>query len=238
MYRRRLSMLIVALGLIVSSAMGRNDDMSDDLAATDRLLRRADKAFSQGKSDVAVQLYGATIKAYEDIVSRQKDGVNDLLAVRLAYCKNQILALLAPRPAPRQLEQEPPATVAAMPQPAPLSPLIVAPEIEQAGALCRMGKFKQARVLITAYLESHGEDAYGHLMLSTAALGQGDMKAAARSLAECIRIAPALPEAHYNMTQLILRAGGDIELATQHYRRSVELGGERDSDLEDVIGTD
>ncbi len=241
--------LIVAIGLLCSLTAAHGDQLAREMGATDRLLGRADKAFMQGKREVAVQLYGATIKAYEDILSRQSSpGGNDLLAVRLAYCKNQILALLSPRPAPRQLEAAGPVTSASAPpqQPATtppsaptapaLSKLPVAPEIEKAVALCRMGKFKQARALITAHLVDHADDAYGLLMLATAALGEGDMAVAGESLDKCLTLTPQLPEVHYNIAQLLLRAGSDFEKATHHYRRAVALGGARDSDLEDVLG--
>ena len=95
MQRFTRGILIVAMGLACWVAPAQSDDYTNDMTATDRLLRRADKAFMQNQREVAVQLYGATIKAYEDILSRQgKARASDLLAVRIAYCNNQIMALL------------------------------------------------------------------------------------------------------------------------------------------------
>ena len=243
MHRFTRGILIVAMGLACWAGPAQSDDYTNDMTATDRLLRRADKAFMQNQREVAVQLYGATIKAYEDILSRQgKARASDLLAVRIAYCNNQIMALLSPRPAPRQREQTSPAALPTARPPeaisAPLSALPVAVEVEQAVALCRMGQFKQARSLIITYLVDHEKDPYALLMLATAALGQGDMQVAGESLAACLELAPMLPEVHYNISQLILRSGNDFEKAAHHYRRSVELGGARDSDLADVLGVE
>lgn len=101
-----------------------------------------------------------------------------------------------------------------------------------ATAQCRAGRFVDAVSTTIALLEDEPDNARAFLLLATAYFGLADIEHAEASMLKSIEIAPNIPEAHFNMTQILLaKKPFDEETAKRHYRKSIELGGAPDPSL-------
>jgi hypothetical protein len=232
----------LTLALVATCALAARGadpgEVQDQFDATFRLLEQADAARSAGRADDARRLYGATIAAYQELAATYPNVQPELVRFRVAYCRNQVMGLLT-SPAEGGSARAPLPSAAALQRPPPSSGLPIAPAVAQGIALCRTGLFEKARHVVRDYCADNPDDAMGLLVQATACLGLGDNATARALLEQAVAKAPALREAHYNLAQLLVRAGTpDFEAARRHYQASVRLGGARDEDLEAVLALD
>ena len=228
---------VVCLALTAPEARGdAAGRIEDHFDATFRLLEQADAARAAGKTDDARRLYGATIATYQELAAKYPTVQSELVRFRVAYCKNQIIALLTDqnRPAADDAAAAP-QTAGPPPTPTPRRP--VDPAVAQGLALCSGGQFEAARHAVAAYCAAAPDDPIGLLVQATASLGLGENETAVALLKRVVAAAPDLREAHYNLAQLLVRtATPDFETARRHYQESIRRGGARDEDLEAVLG--
>jgi tetratricopeptide (TPR) repeat protein len=101
---------------------------------------------------------------------------------------------------------------------------------------CQNQKFEDAVFILTQLSEDAPQRAEVFIALATAYLGIGHLDRVRASLETAIKLDPQSPQAHFDMAQiLIAQETPDMEAATTHYRRSVELGGERDPRFESAV---
>ena len=219
--------MLLALAVLPFRASGADARVQAQFDATFVLLEQADDARAAGERDKAVRLYGAAIAAYEELARRHPDVQPELVQFRIHYCRNQILNLQ--RGATGASTREMPRNGAGG---HPLTPTVV-----EGIALCRSGQFEHAIEILEPYLEQHPGDAIALLLMGTAKMGLGETESATLYLVEALEVDPDLAEAHYNLSQLLVRtAEPDFESAKLHYRSAVEGGIERDLNLEAVLG--
>lgn len=192
--------------------------------AISRLIEKADLELEAGKSQEATQLYGATIAAYRDFSARFPEYRTELIQFRMAYCRNQLMGLLAAKQA----------TKADASAATPVDEKTQA--IEKAIGFCRAGHFADAETLLQELLANHPTFAPALLAMATAALGKGNLGESKLLLEHCIELDPLSAAAHYNLAQLIMHdTTPDFEKAKEHYIRARELGAVTDQDLESVL---
>jgi tetratricopeptide (TPR) repeat protein len=196
------------------------------------LLEKADYQRESGNEDEARKLYGATISAYQEFHRTFPDSWIELVQFRIAYCRNQLMNLLADQRAAeiqtrRQLQSE---------QSPPLDPDIltaITNSIEQ----CRLGHYAEAETAMQALIEQHPQCSPAYLVLGTACVGKGEMEVAATLLTRAVAIDPTNRDAHYNLCQLLIRADPpDFDGARSHYKKAIQYGGAPDADLAAVLG--
>lgn len=101
---------------------------------------------------------------------------------------------------------------------------------------CMLGRFDDADNLMTTLIEEQPGIAHAYVILSTAKIGLGDAEAARGALEKAIDLKTHIPEAYYNMTRIILSTKPvNTNSATALYRKSIELGGHKDSELEYLL---
>ncbi len=101
---------------------------------------------------------------------------------------------------------------------------------------CMLGRFDDADNLMTTLVQEKPDLARAYAVLSTAKIGLGDVEAAKAALAKAIDLGSTRPEVYYNMTQIILASKPlDAEAARDNYRKSLQLGGRRDPDLDYLL---
>lgn len=101
---------------------------------------------------------------------------------------------------------------------------------------CMLGRFDDADNLMTTLLEERPEIDHAYVILSTAKMGKGDKESARRALEKAIALKTRIPEAYYNLTRIILDSKPlDVDAARMNYRKSLELGGQKDSELEYLL---
>jgi len=101
---------------------------------------------------------------------------------------------------------------------------------------CRAAEFDRAMHVMEQLVREHPSDAVARVVLGSAYFGLGRLKAAAEEMREAIRLNPALPEAHYDLAQIMLVIRPpNKEAAALHYRRALELGSERDETIEKLL---
>ncbi len=201
--------------------------LEKQLEATERLLTDAETKRVAKNNKEAIRLYGATIKAYEEIARRFPDEESALIQFRLNYCRNELMRLIkptqAPQPGPEQEEEQTEAQL--VPEP-----------LRRATVHCRMGQFEQALGITESFVSTSPEHPYGHLLLATAKLGLGKHSEAEACLAKALELDPTLADAHYNLAQLLLRKlEPDFAGARTHYMRAIELGAAPDENMEVVL---
>jgi len=101
----------------------------------------------------------------------------------------------------------------------------------------RKGHFKDAQIVLEDLLEDYGRNE-GVLLLASGLYMSTEQYAKAMSaLDKALKIAPERPEAYLNMAWLLLEMNPkELNDPEMYYRRSVELGGDRDSQLEKRLG--
>jgi tetratricopeptide (TPR) repeat protein len=224
-----VSLFCTAIFLCFGAVQAQAATLEKQLRATERLLTEAEATLERGEKDHAIQLYGATITAYEEVGRRFPEEETALIQFRINYCRNQLMHLL------REKRLPPTESTAQPTKPIPArAPLPDA--LRTAIVHCRMGQFAQGRKVVEQHLSSYPEDAVAHLIASTAKLGLGQREEAISGLRTALELDETLADAHYNLAQLLLRnLEPDFDGARKHYQRSIELGGARDNDIEVVI---
>jgi len=225
----QLILTLLAAALLQPRGIAADSRVQAQFDATFVLLEQADDARAAGERAKAIRLYGAAIAAYEELARRHPAAQPELVQFRIHYCRNQILNL--------QREASRSATSAAARVESLGHPLT--PPVVESIALCRSGQFERAIDTLEPYLEQHPRDAVAHLLMGTAKLGLGELEESKGHLAEALAADPNLAEAHYNLSQLLVRTTEpDFESASIHYRSAIEGGVERDLNLEAVLGVE
>lgn len=223
-----LAIFIFGLGFscAATSLQAEPEQPDRQFEAISRLIEKADQALEAGNTPEATQLYGATIAAYRDFLTRFPEHQSNLIQFRMSYCRNQLMGLLAAKSEPKT-EAEAAAAI----------PDDIAHPIGQAIGLCRASQFSEAENLLRPLLETHPDYAPAYLVLATAALGRGAMEESKQMLEHAISLDDAgSAAARYNMAQLLIReASPDIEQAKVYYQRAREQGAVADPDLEAVL---
>ncbi len=105
-----------------------------------------------------------------------------------------------------------------------------------ATAYCRMGAFSDAVREVEPLVKRGRASADVWLTLGVAYMGTGNLGKARQAIEEGLDLDPNLPEAHFNMAQILIRLEKpDADLARRHYMAGIQLGAERDGDLEMAI---
>jgi len=102
---------------------------------------------------------------------------------------------------------------------------------------CQAGFYDDALFMVDNLLEEQPPTTNILLIRATALLGLGDTQGAVATLEEILKSDPDSSEAHYNLAR-ILKDGnrGSRMKALTHYHLAVELGGDRDPELEAILG--
>lgn len=104
-------------------------------------------------------------------------------------------------------------------------------------ARCQEGKFADALYLLEPLVSESPQNPDAHLALGTAYFGLSRMADARNAVSRAIKLNPDFSEACYNMVQILMAEDPpNVSTAKVYYRRSVESGGKRDSDLERLLG--
>lgn len=101
----------------------------------------------------------------------------------------------------------------------------------------RQNKLIDAKVVIEGLLEDHG-DHEGVLLLAAGLYAMTQQYAKAMTtLDKALKVAPKRPDGYLNMAWLLLEMNPEqLSDPEMYYRRSVELGGQRDQELEKRLG--
>lgn len=195
------------------------------------LLEKADQKLESGEPEEATKLYGATISAYQEFSSKYSDANTEIVKFRVAYCRNQLMSLLAADRISKDAKENNPADSVS----SSLSPELSALIAENIG-LCQSGQYDKVESSMLIAIKSSPNCSQAYLLLSTACIGKGKLDEAMKFLKKAIKINPSNSDAHYNLCQLLIRADKpDFNAATTHYKISVELGSDQDVDLEAVL---
>jgi len=222
----------IGVSVLAASAPAASQDKIDrQFESISRILEKADKKREAGDTESAGQLYGATIAAYQEFHRNFPDAWVELIQFRIAYCRNQLMSLLAAKRAAAAGTEAP-----AEDKPEPMAPELVK-AIAEGIEHCRNGRYKEAEAAVQAVIETTPNCGPAYLILGTACAGNGDIEMATTLLQRAVALAPDSLEAHYNLAQLLIRAEEpDFDAARAHYRRAVFGGAEPDRDLEAVLG--
>ncbi len=195
------------------------------------LLEKADQKLESGDSEEATKLYGATISAYQEFSSKYSDANSDIVKFRVAYCRNQLMSLLASDRIAKQAKEKPSEASVSSTLSPDLSSLI-AESIE----LCQKGQYDKVESSMRIAIKNNPNCSQAYLLLSSACVGKGKLDEAMKFLKKAIKIDPSNRDAHYNLCQLLIRAEKpDFNAAAGHYKISIELGSDPDVDLEAVL---
>lgn len=222
-----LLILLAAQAPVITLA---NTKASTQFAAIARLLDKADNAFEQNKVEEATRLYGATVAAYEDLMTNFPDFQRDLIRFRIAYCENQIRSLLE---SPAATPPVQPPTAAASATQSPEQATIPIPANR---SLSDPATFAQLRSLAEDRMMANPDDPTTYITMSAVMMHEGRLQDARKMLETALKVAPASAAIHYNLCQLILRDNKpDFAAAREHYGKAIAAGAPRDTDLETVI---
>lgn len=229
--------LFLVTGLLLTAwsntaAAKSNGKASRQFNSIANLLENADQQRESGNAEEARQLYGATIAAYQDFHSNFPDSWIELTQFRIAYCRNQLMNLLADeRAAEVQTQVQLRAKHAT-----PLEPELLT-AITNSIELCRLGRYDEVETAMLSLIEDHPQCSPAYLILGTACVGKGDFEAAKTLLTRAIAIAPTNRDAHYNLCQLLIRGDPpDFDRAREHYQKAIQYGSDPDEDLAAVLG--
>jgi Flp pilus assembly protein TadD len=227
-----VSVLIAVAVVLCPSRVNADDKTDRQFESITRLLEKADKEREAGHPEEAGRLYGATIAAYQNFHRNFPDEWVELVQFRIAYCRNQLMNLLADKHvADRKTEPAP-----EEPKRPPL-PEGVTKSVAEGVKMCREGRYTDAETTMQAVVEEHPNCGEAYLVLGTACVGKGDLEMAITLIRRAATLDPISKEAHYNLSQLLIRAATpDFDSARTHYRQALKLGASRDADLEAVLG--
>ena len=104
-------------------------------------------------------------------------------------------------------------------------------------ARMRQGKFADAQIVMEDLLEDYGRNE-GVLLLAAGLYAATQQYAKAMTMLDkTLKLAPSRPEGYLNMAWLLLEMNPrELNDPEMYYRRSVELGGARDGELEKRLG--
>jgi tetratricopeptide (TPR) repeat protein len=211
-----------------STTMNRIKAQFDSISV---LLEKADRKREKGDLEEAQQLYGATIAAYQDFNEKFPHANTEIVKFRIAYCRNQLISLLADKRKSSDKKGKPGAGSGAIELP-PKEAKIIAENIE----LCRKGEYKKVYSNMHKFIKKHPKCSQAYLLKGTAEIAEGKDSAAIKSLKKALELDPANRDAHYNISQLLIRAEQpDFKSAAIHYKRAVQLGADEDADLKSVL---
>ena len=195
------------------------------------LLEKADRKRERGETEKARQLYGATIAAYQDFNEKFPHANSQIVKFRIAYCRNQIISLLADKQ--KKLDKtKKPETGAGIVRLPPEESRVISENIE----LCRRGKYKKVYINMHKFIKKHPKCSQAYLLKGTAETAYGKYGSSIKSLKKALELDPANRDAHYNISQLLIRAEQpDFDSASIHYKRAVQLGADEDADLKSVL---
>ncbi len=217
----------------IPPVQGASDTAELQFESVSRLLEKADKQREEGNSEEAGRLYGATIAAYNEFRSNYPDLWIELIQFRIAYCRNQLMNLLAAKHTAEKSEPMDTPPDSAKEMLSPDAAALLAKSIE----LCRKGDFAQAASNASSVVKTHTNCTEAILILATSSVGIGKIDEAISHLKRAIEIDPSNKESHYNLSQLLIRQNEpDFETARLHYNEAIKLGAKRDADLEIVLG--
>lgn len=98
---------------------------------------------------------------------------------------------------------------------------------------CRRGQYAEAARLLKPVVESDETNAEGCLVLGAAYIGLGRLGDAHFELSKAVGFAPDMPEAHYNLAQVLMSLKpSDPKGALEHYRQALQLGAAADVSFE------
>ncbi len=195
------------------------------------LLEKADQELEAGDSDEATKLYGATIAAYQEFSSKYPEANAEMVKFRVAYCRNQLMSLLAAKRAV-VLDNEKRVVVEKKEEMSTELSVIIAENVE----LCRKGRYDDVESAMRRTIKKNPDCSHAYLLLSTACIGKGNLDIAMKNLKKAIKVDPSNREAHYNICQLLIREENpDFNKAASHYKIAIELGATPDVDLESVL---
>jgi tetratricopeptide (TPR) repeat protein len=229
-----LSALLI-VGATVTPAISKSQDKADrQFESISRLLEKADQLREAGNGKDAGALYGAAIAAYEEFQRTFPDAWVEMTQFRTAYCRNQLMNILAAERAPALKSQAPPPVA-----PPPSLPPEIAKRLSIGIELCRAERYDEAEKEMHALIETHPECSSAYLVLGTACIGKGNLAAATTLIKRAILLDPKNKEAHYTLCQLLIRAvEPNFDSARNHYREAIRLGGLPDANLAAVLGLD
>ncbi len=211
-----------------AEAKGKADRQFESIS---RILEKADQKREKGDAEEAGRLYGATIAAYQEFHRNYPDEWVELIQFRIAYCRNQLMSLLAEKRAAAAK-----ATAAKKQEEDPL-PEELAKSIAKSIDHCRNGRYDEAESAMNKLIETRPNCSPAYLILGTACVGKGKLDMAVTLLQRAIALDVTNHEAHYNLAQLLIRAGKpDFDAARAHYRQALLHGADHDRDLEAVLG--
>jgi len=235
-------------------AMDRIQRQFDSISV---LLEKADHAKEAGHNDKARQLYGATIAAYRDFHRKFPDSNTEVIKFRVEYCRNQLIKLLAAKTgdnvAAAATGKESVKSAKAAAQTHAVAPAVKSSKRNAAVkggqslpkeraiiisniGLCRAGEYRQVKKNMSAFIRKNPDSSHAWLLLGTAGAGLGDIKGASKAIRRSLELDPLSAEAHYDLSQLLIRSDSpDMAAARKHYQRAVELGAAPDPDLETVL---
>ena len=222
----------VILSIWSMPAEAKSDSKADrQFESISRILEKADQKREDGDTEEAGKLYGATIAAYQEFQRGFPDEWVELIQFRVAYCRNQLMSLLAAKRAAESradktdMDEEDP-------QDQELAALI-----SESVVHCRNGRYDEAEAAMQSLIETHPNCSPAYLILGTVCVGKGNLEMATTLLQRAVALDTANHEAHYNLAQLLIRAKKpDFDAARDHYRQALLYGAKPDSDLEAVLG--
>ncbi len=102
---------------------------------------------------------------------------------------------------------------------------------------CQAGMFTDAVYLLAQLVRESPSNTVAHLALGAACFGLGKIDDATKEVKRALELNPNLAEAHYDISQLLrLSAPPDTEGAVEQYRKSLDLGGKPDTELNLLFG--
>jgi tetratricopeptide (TPR) repeat protein len=104
-------------------------------------------------------------------------------------------------------------------------------------AQCQAGMFTDAVYVLAELVKDEPSNATAQLALASAYLGLGRLDDATKALKDAIETNPNLPEAHYDLAQLLrLTSPTDVGAVKVEYEKSLSLGGGPDKELDALTG--
>lgn len=101
---------------------------------------------------------------------------------------------------------------------------------------CQAGQFIRATEVLNALAQDSPTNAEARVVLGSAYMAMNDLNSAKAQMEEAARLNPKMPEASYNMAQILFRdPNSDPAAARHYYYQSVQLGGAPDLELENAI---